>query len=57
LLPIIGHHSGNQPNTIISSTLYTQEFFNRIGQKQPLDGVEISLVSDDIRLSLLGDLN
>jgi hypothetical protein len=33
LLPIIGHHSGNQHNTIISSTIYKQEFFNRIGRK------------------------
>jgi len=36
LLPIIGHHSSNQHTAIISSTVYSQEFFNGIGQKLPL---------------------
>jgi hypothetical protein len=35
LLPIIGHNSGNQHTTIISFTLYYEEFFNRIGQNPP----------------------
>jgi len=30
LLPIIGHHSGNQHTNIVSSMYYQQEFLNRI---------------------------
>jgi hypothetical protein len=36
LLPIIDDRSGNQLNAIISSMQNQAEFFNRIGQKQPL---------------------
>ena len=32
-------------------------FLHSLGHKRPLYGVEISLVSDDFRLSLVGDLD
>jgi hypothetical protein len=36
LLPIIADRSGNQHTAIISSTLYNNEFFNRIGRQPPV---------------------